>query len=100
MKNFGLLLLFVASLTFAVDAPRQAAPLRGKIACSDALRPQMEADTAVAFQLKSTAYNQGLERGAGLGAGFALLVAGLAFGLRKNQGDHASQKPLSRAASA
>lgn len=103
MKKLGLLLVFAASLACAVDAARHAhpAPLRAKIACSDALRPQMEADTTVAFQLKSSAYADGLARGAGLGAGGALLVVGLAFYARKHQqADSATQKPLSRAASA
>ena len=105
MQKFGLLLIFVfvASLTFAATAaqPAHPAPARANIACSDALRPQMEADTAVAFQLRSTAYTYGLEQGAALGAGLALLCAGVAFYARKSQhGDPATQKPLSRAASA
>lgn len=103
MKNFGLLLVFAASLAIAADAPRapHPAPLRAKIACSDTLRPQMEADNTVAFQLKSGAYTDGLARGAALGAGCAFLVMGLVFRAKKLQpGDPSTQKSLSRAASA
>jgi hypothetical protein len=99
MKNYGLLLVFATSLAIAADVPSapHPAPLRAKIACSDALRPQMEADNTVAFQLKSGAYTDGLARGAALGAGCAFLVMGLAFRAKKLQ---PSQKTLSRAASA
>jgi hypothetical protein len=103
MKNLGLLLIFAASLTIAADAPRppQPAPQRAKMACTDALRPQMEADNAAAMQLKSTAYTEGLERGAAFGAGGALLLVALALRARKFQsGDRSSQERLSRAASA
>ena len=101
MKRLGLLLLIAASLTFAADAAHpHPAPLRAKIACSDALRPQMEADATVASQRQTTAHTAGFEQGAALGAGCALLFAGLAFRMRKVQGNSSTQKPLSRAASA
>ena len=98
MKTLGLLFVFAASLTLAADAPRppQPAPQRAKMACTDALRSQMELDNTVAFQLKSSAYTDGLERGAALGAGAALLVVGLALRAKKPQ----AKKPLSHAASA
>ena len=103
MKNLGLLLVFAASLTLAADTPRlpQPPPQRAKMACTDALRPQMAADNTAALQLKSTAYTDGLERGAALGAGGALLLAGLALRAKKFQpGDRSSEKTLSHAASA
>jgi len=103
MKNPGLLLIFVASLTLAAEAPRPGppAPGPGKNGCTDALRPQMEADNAAALQLKSTAYTEGLERGAALGAGGALLLAGLALRAWKfKPGDRSNQERMSRAASA
>jgi hypothetical protein len=101
MKTLGLLLVFAASLTLAAEAPLHPAPQRAKMACTDALRSQMELDNTAAFQLKSSAYTDGLERGAALGAGGALLVVCLALRAKKpQQGDASSQKPLSRGASA
>jgi len=103
MKTPGLLLIFAASLTLAAEAPRplHPAPQRAKMACTDALRSQIEADNTVTSELKSSAYTDGLERGAALGAGAALLVVGLAFRTKKLQpADPSSQKPMSRAASA
>jgi len=103
MKTLGLLLVFAASLTLAAEAPRplHPAPQRAKMACTDALRSQMEADNTAAFQLKSSAYIDGLARGAAFGAGGALLVVGLAFRAKKLQpADPSSQRPLSRGASA
>ena len=102
MKPLGFLLVLTASLVFAADTPRvpHAAPQRAKIACSDALRPQMEADTLVAAQRESTAHAAGLQQGAALGAGCALLFVGLAFSFKKPQEGSAPQEPLTRAASA
>ena len=102
MKRIGFLLVLAASLAFAADTPRvpHPVPQRAKIACSDALRPQMEADTLVAAQRESTAHAAGFQQGAALGAGCALLLAGLAFSFKKPQGGNVPQKPLTRAASA
>ena len=103
MKTLGLLLVFAASLTLAAEAPRplHPAPQRAKTACTDALSAQIQADTNVAFQMRSDAFNDGLERGLAFGAGGVLLVVGLAFRAKKFQpADPSSQKPLSRAASA
>ena len=102
MKTLGLLLVFAASLTLAAEAPRplHPAPQRAKMACTDVLRSQMELDNSVAFQLKSSAYTDGLERGAAFGAGAALLVVGLAFRGKKLQPVDASGQKMSRAASA
>jgi hypothetical protein len=102
MKKLGLLLVFAASLTFAVEAahPGRPAPLRAKMACADTLRPQMEADNTVAFQLKTSAYTNGLEQGIELGAGGMLLIVGLVSLAGKIKPKSATQKLLSRAASA
>ena len=101
MKTLGIALVFAASLTLAAEAPVHPAPQRAKMVCTDTLSSQIQADTNVAFQMRSDAYTDGLERGAAFGAGGALLVVGLAFRAKKLQpGDPSSQRPLSRAASA
>jgi len=101
MKTLGLLLLFAASLTLVAQTPVPPEPASqpAKGACTDVLRQQIEADDAATMQLKSGAYTDGLEQGIGYGAGAALLVAGLVFQKKLQQGN-SGKKSLSRAANA
>jgi hypothetical protein len=103
MKRLGLLLVFAVSLTWAQKAapPVKPAPAPQKSACVLVLQQQMQADTAAALQTRADARRAGMETGAALGAGGMLLFVGLALEVKKAmQRDSASQKPLSRAASA
>ena len=47
------------------------------------LQVNMQADATTALQAKSAAHTQGIEQGTGIGFGFALILCGIAFGVRK-----------------
>jgi len=65
------------------------------------LQQQMQADATTAMQAKADAHTQGLQEGAGIGVGAALLMFGLVFGIRKLMRNFAiTKKPQARAASA
>jgi hypothetical protein len=103
MKRFAFLLVVVASLGFAQQAasPASKTPARAISPCVPALQAQMQADDVAKVQLKTSAFGQGLWTGTVLGAGSTLLIVGVVFALKKRgQGDQASARPLTRAASA
>jgi hypothetical protein len=47
------------------------------------LHEQMQTDATAALQAKAAAHSQGLEYGAGIGVGAALVLLGLIFGIKK-----------------
>lgn len=63
------------------------------------LQDQMKANSDAALQAKSEAHTQGLEQGAGIGAGGMLLLFGVVFVIKKLTGTRTA-KPLARGASA
>ena len=101
MKKFAALLIFAASLVFAVEPTRPAAHpavASARSACQSVLQPQMQADTTVAFQLRDRAYQAGLGKGLALGAGAMLLLVAVVAEIKKTK--QKDPKPLTRAASA
>jgi len=101
MKKFGFFLLLAACFTFATEGSRSTQTARAKSACTPLLASQMQTDTATEFQVRDTAYSDGMAKGIGLGAGGALLFVGLIFQFKKHSHpDGTSEKHLSRAASA
>lgn len=69
---------------------------------ADAAQSQerVQADTASALQAKAAAHKQGLEQGAGIGAGALLLVLGTFVGAKRLTRNSARRKPVGQAASA
>jgi hypothetical protein len=100
MKNLAFLLVFTASLTFAQQAAKPARPAPAKSACVPLLQAQMQDDTTAALTWKSSAYTDGLIRGAFFGAGGMLLIIAVVSEIRKIKQPSGAQKSISRAASA
>jgi len=65
------------------------------------LQDQMQADSTAALKAESDAHTEGIQKGAGFGAGGMLLLVGIVFGIRKmTQGFTVTKKEQAKAASA
>jgi hypothetical protein len=84
------------------DQQDQIKKLQGQTqADATQLQEQMQADAATVLQAKAAARTEGLEQGAAIGAGAALLLFGLIFGTRRlTRSFTVTKKSQARAASA